>query len=99
MNRTTHFIKSVISLYVQLMVDMLYSFVAIIRYVDDLTVDSEIDNIDVVKILLYVACERCVFQYTANDYNYDTTYTCVDCCAVVIPVISYLVTIISFLHI
>ena len=60
----------------QLTADMLYSFVAIVRYVDDLTVDYEIDDIDVVKILLYVACERCVFQYTAicNDYNnYGTT--------------------------
>ena len=38
-------------------VDMLTFFVVIIRIIDEITVDYEVDDINVVKILIYVACE------------------------------------------
>lgn len=38
-------------------VDMLTFFVIIVRIVDEITVDYEVDDINVVKILIYVACE------------------------------------------
>ena len=38
-------------------VDMLTFFVIIVRIIDEITVDYEVDDINVVKILIYVACE------------------------------------------
>ena len=54
--------KSIIPFLFQLTVDMVYFCVAMVQVADELTVHFEIDNINVVKVLLYIACERCVFN-------------------------------------
>ena len=49
---------------IQLTVDMLNFLVVIVRIIDEITVDYEVDDINLVKVLIYVACE--IFQYDSN---------------------------------
>ena len=64
MKMMTYFIISVVPFMIQLTVDMLNFFVKIIRVIDEITVDYKVNDFDVVKILIYVACE--IFQYDSN---------------------------------
>ena len=58
MKMMTYFIKSVVPFIFQMTVDMLNFLVIIVRIIDEITVDYEVDDINLVKVLIYVACER-----------------------------------------
>ena len=79
----------------QVTVDMLTFFVSLVTIVDSVSVELGFNTINVVKILIYVACETNAYINMCNAYVWQYNY--IDSCAVAIPIISYVVTIISFL--